>query len=536
MQLDKLRLDLRPRSNTQGLDLGFALLHAGGADVWLAWLALWLPLSALGIMISWHYAGSPASLFGLLLPWWLRPILERAPLYVLARQVFGEQTSWRAALRAWPRELGGGWFRMLTWWRPFMPGRGLHQPVWVLERARGKTATARRATIARNGTGGSAFWFGMGCFWMFEFVLAIGLLALIGLFMPGETSNPFAVFLIKDNLSLQWALVTGAGCLAFGIMGPIYTACTFTLYLNRRATLEAWDLEIVLRQLRAPAARPAARHAAALLMAAPLLAMALLGMPPPVQAAAPAAAAAGSPAAQNCAPPKELEAEADGRGPDLSPEQAQVRRQLAQVYAHEDLRGYRCTWRWELRVEPEKEKEKPQERSKALLPRWLAAILAGIFKAAVIGGAIALVAWLLWRYAAPLRFNFAGTAQPKLATEVGGLDIREESLPPDVAGAVRALWQQGQQRAALALLYRATLSRLVSRQALTLHQGDTEGECLAHARTAHAAGTLDSASLALADQATTLWLNAAYGARWPAGDAVAALCGSWQAHFDREAA
>jgi hypothetical protein len=146
------------------------------------------------------------------------------------------------------------------------------------------------------------------------------------------------------------------------------------------------------------------------------------------------------------------------------------------------------------------------------------------------------VGWLLWRYAAPLRFNFGSAPAPRLATEVGGLDIREESLPPDVAGAVRALWQQGQQRAALALLYRATLSRLVSRQSLQLHHGATEGECLAHARRAHNAGTLDGDSLALTDQATTLWLNAAYGARWPAADTVTALCTRWQAHFEREAA
>jgi hypothetical protein len=530
MQLDKLRLDLRPRSNAQGLDLGFALLHAGGADVWLAWLALWIPLSVVAVLISWHW---PGAIYGWLLPWWLRPLLERAPLHVLARQVFGEQTSWRAALRAWPHELGGGWFRMLTWWRPFMAGRGLHQPVWVLEQARGKTATARRATIARNGTGGAALMFGGTCS-TFEMVLMFGMLALVSLFLPAATPNPFALFDMQEHAALQAALATGAWCLAAAVIGPIYTACTFTLYLNRRATLEAWDLEIVLRQLRAPASRPTARHAAALLMAAPLLAMAMLGMPPPVQAAGTVPATAADAAPPNCAPPKDLMAEGNGRGPDLTPEQAHVRRQLDQVYAHPDLRGYRCEEEWELRVPPEEEKKK--DKSKPLLPRWLAAILAGVFKVGLIIGAIVLVAWLLWRYAAPLRFHFSSSHVPKLATEVGGLDIREESLPEDVAGAVRALWQQGQQRAALALLYRATLSRLVSRQSLTLHQGDTEGECLAHARNAHAAGKLDHASLALADQATTLWLNAAYGARWPAGDTVSALCGSWQAHFDREAA
>jgi len=524
MQLDKLRLDLRPRSNAQGLDLGFSLLHAGGADVWRAWLALWLPLSLAAMLISWHW---PGTAWGWLLPWWLRPLLERAPLHVLSRQVFGEQTSWRAALRAWPRELGGGWFRMLTWWRPFMAGRGLHQPVWVLERARGKVATARRATIARNGTGGAALVFGICCA-LFESVLAVGVLALVSLFLPSATPNPFAIFTLEDQAALQSMLGTGAWCLAAAVFGPIYTACTFTLYLNRRATLEAWDIEIVLRQLRAPARPAAARHVAAVLMAAPLLALALLGMPAPVQAAG------APPAMTSCEPPKGFETDANGRGLDRSPEQAEIRRQLDQVFAHDDLRGYRCEEQWELRIEPKE--EKPKQKTPPLLPRWLVAILAGVFKAALIACGIALVAWLLWRYAAPQRFNFSSAQAPRLATAVGGLDIREESLPADVAGAVRALWQQGQQRAALALLYRATLSRMVGRQALRIHHGATEGECLALARNAHAAGELDSASLELASQATTLWLNAAYGAHWPAADAVSALCTRWQAHFDREAA
>jgi hypothetical protein len=31
---------------------------------------------------------------------------------------------------------------------------------------------------------------------------------------------------------------------------PIYVACGFSLYLNRRTVLEAWDIELVFRQLR----------------------------------------------------------------------------------------------------------------------------------------------------------------------------------------------------------------------------------------------------------------------------------------------
>ncbi len=49
----------------------------------------------------------------------------------------------------------------------------------------------------------------------------------------------------------------------------------------------------------------------------------------------------------------------------------------------------------------------------------------------------------------------------RLPSHVRELDIRPESLPDDIGAAVRALWLAGERRAALSLLYRGTLSRLV---------------------------------------------------------------------------
>ena len=46
-------------------------------------------------------------------------------------------------------------------------------------------------------------------------------------------------------------------------------------------------------------------------------------------------------------------------------------------------------------------------------------------------------------------------------THVRDLDIRPETLPADIGAAARQLWERGEQRAALALLYRGMLSRLV---------------------------------------------------------------------------
>lgn len=544
MRIDKLQIALRPRPAPQALDLGFALLRAHAGTVYKTWLALWLPLCVLSLLLIWAAPGY-APLW-MLLPWWLRPLLERAPLYVLSRQVFGEDVTWRQALRAWPRQLGGGWFRLLTWWRFFMPGRGLYQPVWQLEQARGATASERRQAIGRNGTGAAAYRFGLACA-HFEGVLNFGLVALVGMFLSdGDSINPLAIFFKGSNGPLLDLLAMAAYAVAGGIVGPIYTACCFTLYLNRRATLEAWDIEMTLRQIQAPAARhqpgsaaaagqataPAsvqAGHASPLLLAwlgglaalaAVLAAAVLLAAPAsaePLQAAAPPPVPA--PGDVQCAPPRNLQDVVGKHAPARSPEQAALRKELKQLYNSDDLRGHRCEDSWHLKDFDAPPREKPQK-----MPDLSALALA--FKVVLVAGAVALVAWLLYRYGGKFAWLLPSPAV-QAATEIAGLDIRAESLPPDVAGAVRALWDRGERRCALALLYRATLSRLVQQDGLHLAQGATEGDCLRLAQQA----TLPPARYQVAATATTLWLNGAYGARWPDSAALYAACGAWQEQF-----
>jgi hypothetical protein len=64
-------------------------------------------------------------------------------------------------------------------------------------------------------------------------------------------------------------------------------------------------------------------------------------------------------------------------------------------------------------------------------------------------------------------------------THVGDLDIRPETLPADIGAAARLLWERGEQRAALALLYRGMLSRLAHVHRVPIRDSSTEGDCLA---------------------------------------------------------
>ncbi|NHZ89178.1 hypothetical protein F2P45_09130 [Massilia sp. CCM 8733] len=536
MQIDKLQIELRPRTNAQALDLGFSLLHSHASAAYMSFLVLWLPLLALCAALTvwlpdlgWAW---------ILLAWWFKPLLERAPLYVLSRQVFGTTVTWQEAVRAWPRQIGGGAFRLLTWGRPFSPGRGLSHPVWMLEGARGRVANLRRATLGNNGTASSAAWFGIVCSHL-EMVLQLGVLGFIGIFISdGKTTNPFILYVTADGAAPQTmavALMTlGAFGMATAIMAPVYTACCFTLYLNRRASMEAWDIEIKLRQMKRPAARtraaPVLSALLALAGAGVLLSAASLPLPAlaaPAAATAPAAAVAGP---AKCEPPKDGPRRPE-RGPLLAPEQAGVRKQIDQLYATDDLRGYACTEIWRMKEkskEPEKKKDDKDEDFN--FPSVNFNFAADIFKMVVIALAIGLVGWLLYRYRHHLP-AFERAAKVRVATEIGGLNIRAESLPPNVTDEVRAFWARGEQRAALALLYRATLSRLVTEDALALRQGNTEGDCLRLARQAEQRGRLARARLDVADSATTLWLNGAYAARWPGDDVLLACCAAWDAQF-----
>ncbi len=64
-------------------------------------------------------------------------------------------------------------------------------------------------------------------------------------------------------------------------------------------------------------------------------------------------------------------------------------------------------------------------------------------------------------------------------THVRDLDIRPETLPEDIGAAARLLWDRGEHRASLALLYRGMLSRLAHVHGVPIRDSSTEGDCLA---------------------------------------------------------
>ena len=116
-------------------------------------------------------------------------------------------------------------------------------------------------------------------------------------------------------------------------------------------------------------------------------------------------------------------------------------------------------------------------------------------------------------------------------THVRDLDIRPASLPPDIGAAARALWDAGQQRAALALLYRGLLSRLAHVHRVPIRDSTTEGDCLGLAAEHLATPRHDYVS-----RLVGVWQHAVYGHEPVSAAAVHDLCDGFAAALDPAAA
>ncbi len=82
-----------------------------------------------------------------------------------------------------------------------------------------------------------------------EFILAISFLVLGVLLLPQYTGLPILTWITEQEVPLWFHFVNAAFyILAITISEPVYVASGFTLYLNRRVELEAWDIEMDLRR------------------------------------------------------------------------------------------------------------------------------------------------------------------------------------------------------------------------------------------------------------------------------------------------
>ena len=118
----------------------------------------------------------------------------------------------------------------------------------------------------------------------------------------------------------------------------------------------------------------------------------------------------------------------------------------------------------------------------------------------------------------------------RAVSHVRDLDVRPDSLPDDIGAAAWTLWQSGQVQAALSLLYRGALSRMIHRFQVPITASATEGECLELAR-----GRLEAGALRYVTQVVRAWEASIYGGRALSPAMGESLCTGFAPRLDASA-
>lgn len=511
MQLTEANVAIRPRTPWEAIDLGTQLARRHAPLLMASWAAVTLPVFAVLSLLLWQHPS-----LALLLFWWLKPLYERLPLFILSRALFGETPSLGESLKAVPGLWRPQWFASLTWRRLSMT-RSFDLPVQQLEGLDGNARRQRLVTLGRRG-GRAASWLTVVGVHL-EGALWLGLLGLLYLMLPAQLVQSWNW---EDllGLSAQWLWLEHLSNLLYALLliiwEPVYVACGFSLYLNRRTHLEAWDIELTFRKLRQR-----------LLGTLPLLALACSLLLVPAERTAWAAA--------------ETATDSASPGPDSGrllnqPLTSEASRQrIGELLDQPPFQQRETVTRWRLG-------DADQAEETGTLARLIENLLKGgsfwrslehlaqVLEVLLWSALAILVVLLCWRYRDWLR-TFAGRsrmptrAQDQSPTQMFGLDVAPESLPSDVAGEAERLWSENP-RAALALLYRGLLSILLHEFRLPLKTAHTEGEVLA------AVHRLAQPQLVrFAECVTQHWQRQAYGHQDADETVRDRLCAEWRALF-----
>lgn len=240
MQIDAIAVKLRPRSNMEAMDLGVRLCQSYARSVFACYWLVAIPTAVLAMSSYQIAAGLPA-----LLLWLAKPWLDRTILFALSRAAFGQATSpvevWRARRQVW-------WHQLISTWtlRRLSPWRSFTQPVYQLEGLRGRQLHKRVAQIRVGRTGAASLL--TSIFASAEPILALGLVTVAVWLTPkGYGPDLGTLWAGKASASTD-LLLQGAYATVVLFLEPFFVAAGFALYLNRRAELEAWDIEQEFRR------------------------------------------------------------------------------------------------------------------------------------------------------------------------------------------------------------------------------------------------------------------------------------------------
>lgn len=523
MNINNIVINTRTRSPWQAINLGVALTRAWFWPMFLSWV---IPSGLMAILVALVFP-SLASWLPVTLVWWLKPLWDRGPLFIASRRLFNEDTSVKMTLkelkRLYPKD-------MLLWlsFRRFSLTRSYDLPVTCLEGLEGKVRSARLSVLHREGASESS-WTLIALLHM-EMMLVIAFFSLVYLFIPEQWFDD-AFQLMKHDISLTVVIYNVLYFFSMAIIGPFYSVCGFSQYINRRIGLEGWGIELQFREL-------VKKYKATSLPMAALFCLCFAGI---AFSSAPMSASAEE-MEQVSVTQDQLPIELDKTDEHLLIESSikdvlkeDVFHQMHQVSS--------------LRLKDSKTVKKDE------VPQWLISFIEylekheSFFKA--IGKfhtsitnffgstakfieviiwcvVIALIIWIIYLYREFFKraLNLPTKTKPKLLDEpehLFGLDVRSSSLPDNPLDVVNQLWLAKEHREAISLLYRTTLIHLMNEKGILFRAGFTEEDCLFLLSRQHP----DTPLIRYFTELNKVWEMIAYAHRIPHDENVSFLLTQW---------
>ncbi len=512
MNLNEITANIRLRTPWESIDLGFSMVQK-----W--WISIYLPFAILTFGI--------ASVLYLIFPkdnlwiaslifWWLKPLYDRLVLHILSHKLFNDELSSWEVFSALPSLIWNtGFFQSLTF-RRLSLSRGFNLPIWQLEQLRGSRRSERQSVLHQI-VHTYAVWLTIVMVHI-ELVIVISLFGLLLLFLPEKTANDFFVGLFSNKVEYErWIDLLDYFFYIFAVtlIHPFYIGASFALYINRRTQLEAWDIELDFKKL-ALRFETQAKNALPALFCVCTLSLLLSTTP----------AIADQQNSRSKTPvTRATEYLSDVRLPADSSKQV-----IKETMLTKELNDKQKITYW-----VRKEKAKKQ---KSGLNKFTFADFFEPF-AKVMGFIIEFALWILIAVALFLLFYFRDSwlhlfnIQRKTKKEayqapevMFGMDVRPDSLPDDIIGESRKLWNNNQHRESLSLLYRGALISLINQEQVELNDSFTEGDVLKHSRQ-----KVTERKQAFLTQLTDNWKLIAYAHRNPTDKQMELLFNTWASDF-----
>lgn len=508
MDLGKITARVRPRNPHEATDLGIVM-----ARQWFRPLLMLGMLPSFPLMLLLFFLFRDQPWWAALIMWWLKPLWETLQLQFIAEALFNPQVRWQAIMKQARQHLLRDMLAKLLIQR-WSLSRSFNMPVGELERLQGNARSRRLSVLHRDASSASVWLTLLGN--TIEGLLVVAMFSTAWMLVPMEMEIDFSISDLLES-PLLFPTLAWSAYLAMSVVSPFYVCCGFMLYINRRTWLEAWDIELVFRQLASKVS--ASRNTAAMLVLLALPFMTLL-------------------------PGADVHAAVNTYA-DPTPEDA--RQQIIEVLEGDDFNEMKA--RSELRWVDEKHQDEPDDSwlkqhleelrrqlkespTVTTLLDWLGS-LPKLLEVLLWGVAIALLVYLIYRFHHLIipglrqRLSSSPAAKP---THLFGLELSRQSLPDDALSLARQLWQQQRQREALSLLYRSALSQLVHQDHVPLEESHTENECVRLCRR-----TVEKHRADYFQQLTGHWVKLAYAHRLPDDNSFDQLCTDWQRFAHRGA-